>query len=345
MNNENKVEIMSISESNDLSTPIEENVSPYDPSFPIKYLYNGLKSKLDDSQKAADRIYRTVLKAAPITSETQKIIKKGVRYVVDLSEETLDKIETGEIKFEVTKAGKMTAQIKNGNQFGEKMPIKRETFRNGLNRTEAANALQMQALQIQLQEIADQISLIDQSVKEVLQGQQNDRIGLYYSGLRLFLESQSIGDLSLKNAVLVQALKTLTDASYQLIETMKSDISYLLNHEYESKKGNRIPLIDEKMTNINNCFEFIHQSALLRAAIYCQQNELIAMTTVLKDYSFFIETLIASNAEQLAILDPKNKGTNNSIWNTRGKLRIDVLNFAEQLNSPNKTLYIGLKED
>ena len=126
---------------------------------------------------------------------------------------------------------------------------------------------------------------------------------------------------------------------------MKSDISYLLNHEYESKKGNRIPLIDEKMTNINKCFEFIHQSALLRAAIYCQQNELIAMTTVLKDYSFFIETLIASNAEQLAILDPKNKGTNNSIWNTRGKLKIDVLNFAEQLNSPNKTLYIGLKED
>lgn len=344
MNDGSKDEIILTNEQNDLSTPIESNVSPYDSSFPIKYLYNGLKSKLDDSQKAADRIYRAVLKAAPITSETQKAIKKEVRYVVDLSEETLNKIEAGEIKFEVTKAGKMTAQLKNGNQFGEKMPIKREAFRNGINPTEAANALQMQALQIQLQEIADQISLIDQSVKEVLQGQQNDRIGLYYSGLRLFLESQNIGELSLKNAVLVQALKTLTDASYQLIETMKSDITYLINHEYEAGKGNRIALIDEKMMNINKCFEFIHQSALLRAAIYCQQNELIAMTTVLEDYSFFIETVIASNAEQLAILDPKNKGTNNSIWNTRAKLRIDISNFAKHLSSPNKTLYIGLKE-
>ena len=104
----------------------------------------------------------------------RKSTQKGVRYVVDTSEEMLKKLESGELKLEITKAGKMTAQIKNGNKFGEKLPIKREAFRKGIDVGEMANALQMQALQDQLQDVADQIALIDCSVKDVLQGQQND---------------------------------------------------------------------------------------------------------------------------------------------------------------------------
>jgi len=39
-----------------------------------------------------------------------------------------------------------------------------------------ANALQMKALQDQVQQIANQIAVIDHSVREVIQGQQNDSL-------------------------------------------------------------------------------------------------------------------------------------------------------------------------
>jgi len=327
----------------DLSEPVDEELSPYSPDYPVRSLYNGIKVKLEEAQSAADGIYKAVLKEVPMATQIYQTSKKGVRYVVDTSEKMLEKIECGEIKFEVTKAGKMTAQLKNGNKFGEKVPIKREAFKKGINPSDMANALQMKALQEQLQDVADQIALIDYSVKDVLQGQQNDRIGLYYSGLRLFIESQNTRDVLLRNALLVQSLKTLSDSSFQLVETMKSDIRYLLEHEYESAKGKRIELINERIANIHKSFEFIHQSSMLRAAIYCQQNEMLAMTTVLDEYSNFIETLIVANAPRLAVLDPSDNGLEDGIWNTRANLRIDIKEFAKQLSNPEKILFLAME--
>lgn len=338
-----KNNIIPLYEYTDLSEPIDTELSPYNADYPVRCLYNGLKMKLEESQRIAEGIYKAVIKEVPMASQIHQATKRGVRYVVDTSEEMLKKLESGEIKFEVTKTGKMTAQLKNGNKFGEKVPIKKESFKRGIDPSDMANALQMKALQEQLQDVADQIALIDYSVKDVLQGQQNDRIGLYYSGLRLFLESQSTKDISLRNALLVQALKTLSDSSFQLVETMKSDIRYLVEHEYESAKGKRIELINERMANIHKSFEFIHQASMLRAAIYCQQNEMLAMTTVLDEYSNFIESTIAANAPQLAILDPSDKGLADGIWRTRANLRIDIKDFAKQLENPDKILYLGME--
>lgn len=58
----------------------------------------------------------------------------------------------------------------------------------------------MKAIQSQIQQISDKISVIGESIKEVLQGKQNDRIGLYYSGMALYLESKSVIDNDMKKA-------------------------------------------------------------------------------------------------------------------------------------------------
>lgn len=47
------------------------------------------------------------------------------------------------------------------------MDIKKEVFRNGINQTEMCNAMQMMALQEQLEEIENQTLSIDHSVKDV----------------------------------------------------------------------------------------------------------------------------------------------------------------------------------
>lgn len=330
----------------DLTSPVMEELSPYDEAYPMLLLSNGLKARLAQAQKVAQAVYTAVIKEAPILAQVQQALKKGCRYVVDASESTLEALESGKIKFTTEKSGEMFAQLRESNgQYGSKVPIKKELFRRGVDPVQMANALQMQALQEQLQEIANQIVLIDQSVHAVLQGQQNDRIGLYYSGMALFLESKNIEDAHLRKALTAQALRALSESTFQLVLTMQSDIQYLVNKEYESAKGKRVNLIDEHMRTIHQSFAFVHQATMLRAGIYCDQGETSAMATVLSEYAHFIEGTVARNATLLAQYDTADNGTDNGVWKSRAKLKLDVASFKKQLNLLNKTVYLGISEE
>lgn len=164
-----------------LTTQYANEISPYDVSYPVTLLSNGIEKELERAQIVAKSIYRTVVREMPMLTEIHQAMDKGCRYVVDASESTLKAIENGTLKL-TQENGKTYAQLRVNGKYGSKLPIKREVLRNGIDPTQMANALQMQALQDQIQDVANQLILIDCSVREVLQGQQNDRIGLYYSG-------------------------------------------------------------------------------------------------------------------------------------------------------------------
>ena len=330
----------------DLKSPISEEVSPYDVAYPIQLLSNSLKSRLAHAQTAAKAVYAAVAKEAPILVQVQQSLDKGYRYVVDATESTLEAIESGKIKLSTEKSGKMFAQIRQANgQYGSKLPIKKELFRKGIDPVQMATALQMQALQDQIQAIADQINIIDQSVRDVLQGQQNDRIGLYYSGMALYLESRNIDDNGMKKALMAQSLRALSEATFQLTLTMQSDIQYLDNKEYKSARGKSVDLIDSRMHSINQSFAFVHRATMLRAGIYCEQGELAAMSTVLGEYSHFIEGTVAKNAALLAQCDTTDSGAEEGIWKSRTRLKLNVSEFARQLNMPDKTVYLGISKE
>ncbi len=323
-----------------------ETISPYDALYPIMLLSQGIKIQLQLARKAVDAIYKVALKEAPLAFQLKQASNKGFRYVVDASDEVLKAIDSGKIKLMTTKSGKVTAQIVHADgTFGDKLGIKKETFCQGLNPVEMSNALQMMALQEQLQEVTNQIISIDRSIKDVLQGQQNDRLGLYYSGLAMYLEARNMDNIELQRALITQSLRSLTDASFQLIVTMQSDIKYLVDEKYNQEKGKRKQLIDERMHNINESFEFVHQAAILRAAIYCEQKEIKAMTTVLNEYSHFIETTISNNAMLLAQCDVSDSGTDQGIWQNRANLRLDVSEITKNLECKNKVLYLGRTEE
>jgi hypothetical protein len=230
-------------------------------------------------------------------------------------------------------------------KYGSKLPIKKEVFRKGIDPTQMANALQMQALQDQIQSVADQLILIDGSVREVLQGQQNDRIGLYYSGLSLFLESRSVSDAGLRNALQAQALRALAESTFQLKLTMQSDIRYIEQKEYDKAKGKRKELIMEHMNNINQSFAFIHQATMLRAGIYCDIGEHGSMARVLEEYSYFIDNDVAKNALLLSQYDMNDDGTVTGLWASRSQLKLDTAELSRALNNPQKTLYLGVAKE
>lgn len=241
--------------------------------------------------------------------------------------------------------GKTYAQLRVNGKYGSKLPIKKEFFRNGIDPTQMANALQMQALQDQIQDVANQLILIDGSVREVLQGQQNDRIGLYYSGLSLFLESRSIVATGLRDALQSQALRALAEATFQLKLTMQADIQYIKQKEYEKAKGKRKELIIEHMSKINQSFAFIHQATMLRAGIYCDIGEHASMARVLEEYSCFIDNDVAKNAMLLSQYDINDDGTETGLWASRSQLKLDIAELSRALNNPEKILYLGVAQE
>ena len=197
----------------DLMSPVSNEVSSYDAAYPVELLSNGLKLKLAQAENVIVNVFKEVSKASPMVAQIREATKKGYKYVVDATESTLEAIESGKIKLTTENSGKMYAQLREANgHYGSKLPIKKEVFAKGIDPIQMANALQMKALQDQVQQIADQIAVIDHSVREVIQGQQNDRIGLYYSGLTLYLEARNVNEPEMKRALIAQSLRALSEA-------------------------------------------------------------------------------------------------------------------------------------
>ena len=335
---------MHTNKKNELQKSVIQEISPFDASYPMELLSSGIKKELDKAQQAAQNIYRATVRNMPVATQIQEATNKGCRYVVDTSENTFRAIESGALKL-TQENGKTYAQLRVNGKYSSKLPIKKEVFRKGVDPVQMANALQMQALQDQIQTVANQLVLIDHSVKEVLQGQQNDRIGLYYSGLSLFLESKNMSDDGLKNAIQAQALRALADSTFQLKLTMESDIKYIENKEYDKAKGKRRELIMEHMNNINQTFAFIHQATMLRAGIYCDIGELGSMSRVLEEYSDFITNDVAQNASLLSQYDINDDGTATGLWASRSQLSLDTTAIYNALNCTRKTLYISIEKE
>lgn len=122
----------------------------------------------------------------------------------------------------------MYAQIRESNvHYGEKIPIRREEFSQGIDPIQMANAMQLRALQTQVKEMQDCITLIDLNVRDVVRGQQNDRLALYQSRIGAVpgrLETFQID--ALKRQLTSQAIRALSDASSQLSLQLQSDVEW-----------------------------------------------------------------------------------------------------------------------
>ncbi len=215
-------------------------MSPYDPSFPMQLLQDAFDCRMQEAQLTTERIYADVLSTH--AASIPEIGTEKLRLVVDSSDDLLKDYADGTIKLAREK-GHLVAQIKENGRYGSKLPIKEETYIDGANALDVQNSLQLRAIQEALVKVSAQIQAIDSSVKEVLIGQQNDRLALYYSGVALFVEAQSITNESLKQQLLAQSIKALSDAIFKLTLSVQTDILYLARHEYDNDKKKSLTLL------------------------------------------------------------------------------------------------------
>lgn len=305
---------------------------------PLSLLVKGLNRELSVADGFIEDVAKTLEKSSGELAQAYEMSKKGYRLVVDASDELLDKINDGSIKLTTDKLGNTYAQINNAGKYGKKLPIKREDIGGDIDPVDAANSLQLKAIQNQLEDLACQISVIDGRVREVLQGQQNDRIALFESGMSLYLEAREIEDPQLRKLLVSQSQRALSDSIAQLSLEMKCSIAYLENGEYNKHKKKREELIREKMDSINRCFPIIHQASIGKAAIYCEQGETRAMLSSLKSYSELIEGTVGASAGLLAECDTLDDGTERGVWRSRAKLQLDVDGLSKAISAPEMVL-------
>lgn len=330
---------------NDINVWDMENISPYDFEFPIDFLHSVILSKIEAAQNTISEVLYEAANYVPIFDGIKQN-KDSVQFIVSMNEAQKEAVKNGLARLDCDKNGKLFAQLRMSNgHFGEKLEIREEYLHTAADPIQIAEAVQMIALQEQLNQVSEQLNIIDNHIHDVLQGLQNDRIGLYYSGVSMFIESRNITDENLRNSLTAQSLSLLSEAYFQLSLKLKSNVQYLLNKEYRVGKGNSVKLIEERMKEIDKEFAIIHQSAILRAGIYCYRNEISAMSSVLNDYSAFINNVIAPNSDLLIELDVRDKGLENGIWNTRSKLNLNISDFRKLMNSKNKTIYLNLQQE
>lgn len=313
----------------------------YDDSYPMKLLEQAFEMQVEQAEKATNKLVSDILKSQEFDPRKLSEGKEKMRLVVDGSDDFIKDYQDGVIKLAKEK-GHVVAQIKNNGKYGPKLPIKEETYVDGPNSLEIMNACQLKNIADSLQELSNQMLAIDENIKEVLRGQQNDRLGLYYSGVSLYLEANRVSDPAFKIGLISQSLKALSDANYQLVLTMQSDISYLKRKEYESDKRHKFNLMNEKVNNINKAFSAIHQATLMKAAIYCQCGEINAMTSVFNEYALFIQNTVVPNAKLLTQCDMNDTGKLDGTWSSRSLLLNKVIRIVNQLNGSDEELPIGI---
>lgn len=263
-------------------------------------------------------------------------------YEVSMSDELKKAIESGEVSLVTGKDGLVYAQLRGEKgRFGKPLPIEKQLEEQGITAEQLQVALQIDAIREQLESMISALKNIEGRVTEIIQGQHNDRIGLFYSGLSLFSEANCISDTILKSQLFSQSLKALSDANSQVIQEIRSNIEYLATEQYRGSKDG-IKKIEEKLASISKCYDVVYRSTFLKAAIYYKKREIRAMLMTIEEYGRFVQKLIIPYTGMLSELDKNEKFIGKGTW---GKIA-NTLSICEymrkELNS-NEVLTLSMK--
>lgn len=322
------------------NTPmIADALSLFDEQFSINDLQEAIETEEKRSDPLMDAVRHAVKKVAGQDSD-----EGGSRYVVDIDDDLKDAIDSGEIKLDTNSSGEIFAQLRSDDgHYGKKLPIKEELIEQGISVEAVELALQMNVIRDQLKEIISALSSIEDRVTEVQQGQHSDRLGLFYSGLSLFIEARSIKDQEFKKQLTTQALKSLSDANSQMIQELRTSVEYLITEQY--KKTKKITdKIDERLSVIHQCYDIVYRACFLKAAIYHENGEIPAMLTALDEYGRFVEKLIVPYAGKLSELDRYNQFIEKGTWGTISHTLISCKELKNKITE-NHIYYLTLKED
>ena len=295
----------------------ESLLNLYDEQFKYSSFKSLISKKYNQSNEFMNRLFDSIEQ------------DDDVNLVVNLSDDLKEKYKQGLLRFDKDKDGNMYAQLRDEkNHYGKKLTIKEQ-----VNEKDLIIASQLNIIKDILDEIVDTLENIEENISHILMEFHNDRVGLYYSGLSLYLEALQINDVSLRNELIAQSLKSLNDSQAQIIQEFKSDITFLRSPQFDKIKRKKHDCLLEKMQNIHECFQTINRIVTLKAMIYFDNNQLNSMMMVCTEYQRFIDVIIKPNVGFLIECDPRDDKLMNRIWSKRANALLDYKKIQKELGT------------
>ncbi len=292
--------------------------------YPEGDLANHIFSLTDERiMRQQQEMVSAILEVSPAMAELAKGLKKTQHLKLVFSDEIKDKLAKGTYHLMERKECDeiFTAVVVDAKGKTEAIAdLKWEDISKGVDVANLLSAMQGMAIQQQLRDIAGQLEEMSESMEDILMGQYNDRLALYYSGESIFREALATNNNELRKQLSAASIMALTDAETSLQTSLTYEVNNLCK-KYDSKKGRFIDMsgnkLREKMFLINTAFQTIHKAVTLKASIYYQDGEYRALTTVLDGYKTFLEnTLTDENAHILYLADPNEKNMDGT-WSIR----------------------------
>ena len=199
----------------------------------------------------------------------------------------------------------------------EQALLKKENVPQGIDMTQMAMAMQGMAIQQQLSDISEKLDMVFDAINDVRAGQNNDRLGLYYSAENLFREAQKINDSNRREQITIAALSNLSTSIEQIKQTTFYEIGKVSeNYDLKNHKFKRV-IKQEEITEIKRNFQVLHKAITLKVAIYCYTGEYNAAVYTLLEYKNFLRlSLSDKNSEALYYSDSQEKSLQ-GFWNIK----------------------------
>lgn len=298
-----------------------------------QFNYSAFKGLIDNKKEESHQVINQLISLLKTDTDDD------VNLIVNLSDDMKEKYRQGLITFDKDKNGNMYAQLRDENgKYGKKLTISEEA-----RQTNLVFAAQLDTIKDVLIEIVDLLENIEECVNNVLTDLHNDRVGLYYSGISIYLEALQTTDVSLQNQLIAQSIKSLSDSQAQIIQELKSDVAYLKSSEYQKIKKKKHERLVEKMQNIHECYQIINRIITLKAMIYFDNNQLSSMLMVCLQYQRFIDAFIKPNAAFLIECDPRDDKLINGIWSKRANAFTECQALQNALTGNNQ-FSVGMED-
>lgn len=223
------------------------------------------------------------------------------------------RLDNGSLKLLTTKDGKILAELWNPKtkQFAGHLELEKVQLNPDI-----MNALTNYAMQMQLAQITEQLQEIQKTVKEILRGQENDRLAEAYACRQNLLTVVMISDSALKYQSLIHIAQSSETARQKLMLSQKETLAFIENQPDDLigkiVKGSSPAKIEDAMNKLYIGLDAINAVSMAEAVAYQEMDEPEAAVESLRVYS---EYLLSSYARphMVELLD-LNTGRTDSYW-------------------------------
>lgn len=302
-------------------------------------------------QQKRKGIMDAVIAASPMIAEAVKGLRKTQRLKLVFSEDTKDKLAKGVYRLMKCSDsdGMFKAIVVNSKgKIKEIASLRWDTVFQGIDVSKLLSSMQGIMIQRNLIEITNHLEYMSKSLEDILIGQYNDRLAMFYAGEAIYREALATSDIERKRLLSSAAIVSLTNS----IATLQTSLEYEIKgvcEKYNGEKKKFIKISSEelksKMYLINSSFQAIHKAISLKTAIYYEEGEYAALTTALSAYKAFLERSLNDRRVQILYqADPTDKCID-GIWASRKKDLPESIEKVKKLLSEPTEYAIEMKKE